>query len=723
MRVLGWPARSNASRNPYQRLLYDALELTGDVRVVDFGLAALASREPIDVLHLHWPDAFLGAGGRVGFWVRKAFLRGVLAYVHLRNGKVVWTVHNLDRSTARGSRKVNDAIRRILVPNLDAAIVMNEVSSDLVVARFPELARKPIALIRHGRYDVVAGTQRVQPTPVPQLVVFGTISSYKGTSGVVKSFGLVPPGALALKIAGRLSRRDPDHDFSRVYEAASRIHGERLRWHDDWLTDEELTAAIQESIGAVFNYDQVLNSGAAIYALSVGRPILTTDAPAFRELRRLVGPDWVWLTPNGLGPDNLVRFAGHAQSLLATGKRPPLESFEWGPIASATRDLFSSVSAETSVAPPAGEPIAIRIVHQTDPFKYFPALDNLSSAGRIELRGRYRYSVLKEWFRSWLKERRPLKDRLQYAQIDARFRLQMHRLNGEVVVVGCAPWDWRFLWYGRLVRRNVVLYHTSWSAWDGRAGPRRYGPLTKPIRRRWLELLRSDRVAVVAVTESGATQLAQNLAIDSRCIPHAVPEAFFRAGEQRQENPSSNLRLLFVGELAAKKGIGTLLTLMRSLRNEPVELTIVGDGPLRKSCQTAQQAGLVRFQGRINDRTQLATLMAEHDVLVLLSRRQKQWQELFGIVIVEAAAAGLGIIASDHAGPRAILTSVDAPDLFDEDDAAGVRELIVSLARDPMALRAFRSAHSGIAETYREHRVSELWFDAIEAASMRLRQA
>ena len=98
---------------------------------------------------------------------------------------------------------------------------------------------------------------------------------------------------------------------------------------------------------------------------------------------------------------------------------------------------------------------------------------------------------------------------------------------------------------------------------------------------------------------------------------------------------------LFVGRLSEEKGIETLLSAWSQLR--PREgLKIVGDGPLAAS--VADVAATVRGIEWLGPRTrsEVSLLMADAAFLVVPSA----CYETFGLVLVEAMAAGLPVIAS-----------------------------------------------------------------------------
>ena len=87
-----------------------------------------------------------------------------------------------------------------------------------------------------------------------------------------------------------------------------------------------------------------------------------------------------------------------------------------------------------------------------------------------------------------------------------------------------------------------------------------------------------------------------------------------------------------------------------SARGEKISLTVIGDGPeedaLRTLAGQLELTGAVRFVGRLT-RPEMAELYKDHDAFVLASRA-----ETFGVVYVEAMAAGLPVIATRCGGPE-----------------------------------------------------------------------
>ena len=116
--------------------------------------------------------------------------------------------------------------------------------------------------------------------------------------------------------------------------------------------------------------------------------------------------------------------------------------------------------------------------------------------------------------------------------------------------------------------------------------------------------------------------------------------------EQRKSRPGGwPRRFLFVGRYAPEKGIDTLLEAYARYRrdvSDPWPLTMCGGGPLRHLV-TAGGPG-VEDRGFVQPRD-LPPVWGEHGVFILPSR-----YEPWGVVIAEAAGAGLPVICTEACG-------------------------------------------------------------------------
>lgn len=126
------------------------------------------------------------------------------------------------------------------------------------------------------------------------------------------------------------------------------------------------------------------------------------------------------------------------------------------------------------------------------------------------------------------------------------------------------------------------------------------------------------------------------------------------AGTVRDAPHAPTPHIVGIGRLVPKKGFDVLLRALRELRNEGCAFSaaIGGDGPerarLERLCQRLELGDRVSFSGWIDD---VGAALAAADVFVLPSR-----DEPFGIVVLEAMATGVPVVATRTQGPSEILS-------------------------------------------------------------------
>lgn len=134
------------------------------------------------------------------------------------------------------------------------------------------------------------------------------------------------------------------------------------------------------------------------------------------------------------------------------------------------------------------------------------------------------------------------------------------------------------------------------------------------------------------------------------------------------------LRILFVGGIGQRKGIKYLLEAYRQIHSSATELVLVGPMSGSERALRAYQ-GIYEYRGTVTP-AQVAEEMRRAHVLVLPSVF-----EGFGLVIPEAMATGMPVIASTHTiGPEMIRPGQDGF-VLEPDDVGGLAERLEFLAR------------------------------------------
>ncbi|GGK44107.1 glycosyltransferase family 4 protein [Nocardia camponoti] len=186
----------------------------------------------------------------------------------------------------------------------------------------------------------------------------------------------------------------------------------------------------------------------------------------------------------------------------------------------------------------------------------------------------------------------------------------------------------------------------------------------------------------------------------------------FRARAPRTGPP----RLLYVGRLEYEKGVqDAIAALPRIRRAHPgTTLTIAGVGTqfewLRERARVHRVARAVNFVGSL-DHTELLGWLHGADAIVLPSR-----YEPFGIVALEAAAAGVPLIASTAGGlGEAVIDGVTGAS-FEPADVNGIVEATCAVLDDPVAAQER-------ADTARERLTADFSWDVVASETAQVYSA
>jgi glycosyltransferase involved in cell wall biosynthesis len=154
--------------------------------------------------------------------------------------------------------------------------------------------------------------------------------------------------------------------------------------------------------------------------------------------------------------------------------------------------------------------------------------------------------------------------------------------------------------------------------------------------------------------------------------------------------PDSGSGFIFVGRLAPEKGITTLLAAAALVPQ--ATFTIIGQGPATLPAASPN----IQFLGQVEHADVLRQITASRALIF-----PSEWQEPFGLSIVEAMALGRPVIASRTAGPKEIVVHEETGLLFEPGNVAELRASIERLERDPdYALRLGRAGRERYLKAY-----------------------
>ena len=224
-----------------------------------------------------------------------------------------------------------------------------------------------------------------------------------------------------------------------------------------------------------------------------------------------------------------------------------------------------------------------------------------------------------------------------------------------------------------LGRHPVVATFHSWSDSD------RLYRLIAPVGRRVVRRLD----ARVAVSPSAQVYAAEALGVPIgtfRVVPNGLDTVRYTAATPLPalRDPERPL-VLFVGRLEPRKGLEVLVRAFLRVRAErpTVRLCVVGDGALRERCQQLIPSSIrhdALFVGQV-DEAEKPRWFASADLFVA----PNTGGESFGIVLLEAMAAGVPIVASDIAGFRTVMRDGQQGRFVPPGDASTLADTMLTL--------------------------------------------
>ena len=243
----------------------------------------------------------------------------------------------------------------------------------------------------------------------------------------------------------------------------------------------------------------------------------------------------------------------------------------------------------------------------------------------------------------------------------------------------------------------VATYHAS-------ASRSRVLRFFLPILRPFLEKIRAG----IAVSELARRWQVEQLGGDPVLIPNGVETARFTAADRHVDDDNDDERPLtvaFLGRLdEPRKGLGVLsgaLSRLSEADRSRLRLTVMGGGRSRLRSHGVP----VRALGRVSEEVKAAEL-GRADIYVA----PNTGGESFGIVLVEAMAAGCAVVASDLEAFGAVCaaeTESPAGLLFDTGSADGLARALEWLIHEPAERRRLAAAGRERARAFDWERVAD----------------
>jgi phosphatidylinositol alpha-mannosyltransferase len=194
-----------------------------------------------------------------------------------------------------------------------------------------------------------------------------------------------------------------------------------------------------------------------------------------------------------------------------------------------------------------------------------------------------------------------------------------------------------------------------------------------PLMRHYLDRLD----ARIAVSQTSADTMAEHFGGRYKVIPNGVDLNGFSAGKPYEQYRDGHFNLLFVGRLDPRNGLDEMIVAAaKAGARIPIRLLIMGDGPERKRYETLAREFLgdkAVFLG-----TRLAT--RPHWYATADALCAPMHVASFGLVLIEAMAAGLPLIANRIQGFSDVIEDGRQGIFVDTGDTAAFADAISNLA-------------------------------------------
>jgi beta-1,4-mannosyltransferase len=333
--------------NPYGGLLGQAIRALGHEFEPGFRehlSPAFLERQrgALNVLHINWPSGLYADPDPQVAVARASELLSGLNQARSLAMKVVWTMHNLypHESTLP---ELDRLVRLGITACADSVIVHCEHARTLLQRHFFRDHR--VFTIPHGNFiepypnTLSRAEARARLGIDPDVFVylfFGTVRPNKGLDQLVAAFHSLTGQDSILLVGARVYNDESAAAVDRIERADPRIQVHRSRFY----SNEAFQIFYNAADVAVFPFTEVLTSGSAITALSLGCPVIV---PAIGCLTELVDPS-IGLTYDPTKQDSLLQVLLQARTVNLTSCRKEALSrmtmLDWNGIAQRTLEAY-----------------------------------------------------------------------------------------------------------------------------------------------------------------------------------------------------------------------------------------------------------------------------------------------------------------------------------------------------------------------------------------------
>ncbi len=249
-------------------------------------------------------------------------------------------------------------------------------------------------------------------------------------------------------------------------------------------------------------------------------------------------------------------------------------------------------------------------------------------------------SIVMDVLRMIIRERKIIQAIIYFLRHEYR-HFTVHFLKGKVLIVGIAPYNNLMNRYAKLFKRNKSFYFTSWDYW----GTDKFAKGKLNNRQNFEAILTDNFLGAFCVserTQDGIGKIVANTSV----VRHSIDVKSYK---RHPDQIGKTKKYIFMGVFNDRKNIPLLIDWIKKSRAS-FEFSFAGYGHYRAELvNLAREDKRVKYLGKLT-KSQIKATLANYDFLVLPSK-----QEPYGIVLLEALAAGVPCIVSNAVGPSEII--------------------------------------------------------------------
>lgn len=257
--------------------------------------------------------------------------------------KTIVTVHDVSSFHGKSSSTIEKKCYNLI----DGVIVHNQYSFRTLESK--QVVSCPIAIIPHGNYLPFIEKIADEKNDSFTLLFFGQIKQVKGLDILLKATSILKKKGVKLNllIAGKAWKSDLDEYINMINELEiSDITKTDFRY----VPDNEVTSFYAKADLLVLPYREIYQSGVLLLSMSYGKPILSSNLPAFADVIK----DGVngFLFEQGSAEDlaakveQIVNAPEQLKAVVIESDKMIKNDYDWNKIGISTADFYEICRAE-----------------------------------------------------------------------------------------------------------------------------------------------------------------------------------------------------------------------------------------------------------------------------------------------------------------------------------------------------------------------------------------